>query len=59
MTGLKLVVVGVSDVNAGDIDAIAPPSSGDTGKTTINSTDEIDGLAPILVNLIVDVTGWF
>lgn len=57
VTGVKVVVIGIGDVNSGDLDDIAPPSSGDTAVTKINSTDDLNGLISILVTLITDVTG--
>ena len=54
-----MVAIG-DDVSSGDIDKIAPPSSGgDTGVIEIDSTDDLDGIVPTLAQKIDDVSGMY
>jgi len=57
--GIKLVVVAIGDdISSGDIDKIAPPSSGgNTGVIEIDSTNDLDGIIPTLAQTIDDVSG--
>jgi hypothetical protein len=54
-----LVVVAIGDdISSGDIDKIAPPSSGgNTGVIEIDSTNDLDGIIPTLAQTIDDVSG--
>ena len=54
---MKLVVVDVGNISEGDLQAIAPTWSRETGVISLNSTNEIANLSPMLVNIISSVTG--
>ena len=54
---MKVVVVSIGNTDKGDLQAIAPTWSSDTGVTSLNSTKELTKLSPMLVNTISSVTG--